>query len=272
MHAPACPRFPVEEFDITVHSPDGYSETLTVRIRDDDSGTFGWQDSAVDVVENAGLATLTLTRTGGVSGAVTVNVDAYPGTALAPGDFTKPVVPVAVNFADGQTSATVAITLINDATFEFTELWFLASIVSVSPYVVPIDGGLDVNMTVTITDDGDEGVAAAPPSPTLFLATGGRLQLSTSEPANKGGTAVTISAVEVYRVMPDTSLSLKCSAAAGSDACTVSGLTASTSYTFVTYVPHSRRPRRAIAPHYRRHLTCAHATTLAHAICVAGRR
>ncbi|HEX8204045.1 MAG TPA: Calx-beta domain-containing protein, partial [Isosphaeraceae bacterium] len=75
-------------------------------------GVIGFGASAFTVSENGGTATITLVRTGGSAGAVTVNV-ATSGGSAAPGVKYTPV-NQAVTFANGQTTATVSIRILDN--------------------------------------------------------------------------------------------------------------------------------------------------------------
>lgn len=73
-------------------------------------GTVGFTAINVTATES-GSATLNITRTNGTEGAVSVNVKTVSGSAIAGTDFNT--VDQTVNFADGQTTASVTVALIN---------------------------------------------------------------------------------------------------------------------------------------------------------------
>lgn len=73
-------------------------------------GTVGFTATTVTATES-GPATLNITRTNGSDGAVSVNVKTVSGTAVAGTDFTA--LDQTVNFAEGQTTASVTVPLIN---------------------------------------------------------------------------------------------------------------------------------------------------------------
>jgi hypothetical protein len=96
-----------------------------VSITDDDvppvpqPGTVGFNPAAYSIQENGGSVTLTLTRTGGADGAISVSVASGGGSASA-ADYTA--ITQVLNWADGDTAAkTVALTVIDDATDEADE-------------------------------------------------------------------------------------------------------------------------------------------------------
>ena len=72
---------------------------------------FAFSASSVTVKENAGNATITVVRTGGYQGAVSVNLATSGGTAVAGVNYTA--VNEVLNFAAGQTSQTVTIPVKN---------------------------------------------------------------------------------------------------------------------------------------------------------------
>ncbi|MEB3282289.1 MAG: Calx-beta domain-containing protein [Lyngbya sp.] len=98
--------------------------TSTVNIVDNDvamPGTINFSAATFSVNEDGTPITeITVTRTGGSLGAVSVNLTQTNGTATSPGDYTN--APITVNFADGDSTAQiVTIPIINDTTFEPTE-------------------------------------------------------------------------------------------------------------------------------------------------------
>jgi hypothetical protein len=72
---------------------------------------FAFSNSSVTVNENAGNATITVMRTGGYQGAVSVNVATSGGTAVAGVNYTA--VNQLLSFAPGQSSQTVTIPIKN---------------------------------------------------------------------------------------------------------------------------------------------------------------
>src|SRR5439155_6023980 len=79
-----------------------------------DAGTFAWAGNAAAVSENAGVVNLTINRTGGSAGSVTVNLIAGAGTATpgAGNDFTFPS---SVTFNPGDTTKAVPVTINDDS-------------------------------------------------------------------------------------------------------------------------------------------------------------
>jgi hypothetical protein len=84
-----------------------------------DVSRVAFQQALTEVNEEAGTVQLTLVRTLNSIGAVSVKVNSAPGTATA-ADYT-PVLNYAVDFADGQSTATVPVTITPDALAEPNE-------------------------------------------------------------------------------------------------------------------------------------------------------
>ncbi|WP_242056395.1 S-layer family protein [Nostoc sp. FACHB-152] len=100
----------------------GTQKTATLTIVDNDAlpGAIAFSAANYSVNEDGTPVTVvTLTRTGGSDGAVSVIVTPTNGTATASSDFISN--PITVNFANGETSKTVAISVINDTVYEGNE-------------------------------------------------------------------------------------------------------------------------------------------------------
>ena len=82
-------------------------------------GSFSLSFASKTVDENVVFQDVTIQRTGGNTGAVSVNFAATNGTATSPGDYTGPT--TTYNFAPGETSKNVFITVINDTLDETDE-------------------------------------------------------------------------------------------------------------------------------------------------------
>ncbi len=112
------------------------------------AGTVQFDASAYTVDENATTVTITVTRTGGTTGAVTVAYADAPGTASNPADYSN--ASGTVNFADGDAAPkTFDITINNDALDETDESFNVALSVTSGAAAV----GTPAAATVTITDD-----------------------------------------------------------------------------------------------------------------------
>jgi pimeloyl-ACP methyl ester carboxylesterase len=112
------------------------------------AGTLQFAQASYPVNENAGTVTLSVTRTGGSSGAVSVQYATANGTALAPGDYTASS--GALNWPSGDTAPKpIPVTIVNDSTAESSESFT----VTLSN---PIGGATlssPATATVTIVDD-----------------------------------------------------------------------------------------------------------------------
>ncbi|MFM6406453.1 MAG: Calx-beta domain-containing protein, partial [Microcystis sp.] len=99
----------------------GTQTTAVLTIINDDlpqRGIINLNSSNYTVNEN-GTANITLTRTNGSDGEVSVILTPSNGSAIAGEDYTN--TPITVTFANGETSKTVTIPLINDSIYEPTE-------------------------------------------------------------------------------------------------------------------------------------------------------
>ncbi|WP_281397560.1 Calx-beta domain-containing protein, partial [endosymbiont of Lamellibrachia barhami] len=128
----------------------GTQTSTTVTITDDQvrsPGTLALSTATESVAENAaGGLTLTVTRTGGADGPVSVDYATADGTANAPGDYTQAT--GTLDFLDGETSKTIPLTLTDDATWELDEDFTV-----ILSNVVDATLGTQTSTTVTITDD-----------------------------------------------------------------------------------------------------------------------
>jgi hypothetical protein len=102
---------------------------------------------SVSVDEAAGTVTFTVNRTGGSDGAVSVNFATADGTATAGQDYTANS--GTLNFADGDTSETITVSIINDTIDEPDETFT----VTLSNATGGASLGTTSVSTVTIVDD-----------------------------------------------------------------------------------------------------------------------
>jgi Ca2+-binding RTX toxin-like protein len=89
-----------------------------------DPGVISLSSNSYIVNEEAGIASITLVRSSGFDGAVSVVLTPTNGTASAPADYTSG--PITVSFADGEISKTVTIPIVRDGDFEFYETVYLS--------------------------------------------------------------------------------------------------------------------------------------------------
>ena len=154
----------------------GGTATAVLTIVDNDvapAGTLQFSAATYGVAENGGNATVTITRTGGSTGAVGVTVATSNGTATAPSDYTA--VSQTVNFAAGDTaSKTVNIPIVNDTLVEANE--------TVNVTLSNPTGGATVGspgsavLTISDNDSGSPTLTASPAT----IAAGGTVTASWS--------------------------------------------------------------------------------------------
>ncbi|MEA2236954.1 MAG: large repetitive protein [Thermoanaerobaculia bacterium] len=123
------------------------SSTSAIFVESVNPPAFNFAPAAYWQLENAGMVTLTVVRTGGnTSGAGSVSFTTTPGTAVAGVRYTTTT--TTVNFAGGETSKTVDVPLINTSAIEGIQT-FTATLSA------PVNGtlGATVNATVNIVDD-----------------------------------------------------------------------------------------------------------------------
>ena len=106
----------------------GTQNTATLTIIDNDiakPGTLQFSAANFRVSEDGTpIAAVTLTRTGGSDGSVSTTVSLTDGTATAGADYTN--TPISVTFADGETSKTITVPILDDVIAEATETIYLA--------------------------------------------------------------------------------------------------------------------------------------------------
>ncbi|WP_256872037.1 Calx-beta domain-containing protein [Nostoc sp. TCL26-01] len=116
-----------ETINLTLANPTngatlGTQKTAVLNIVDNDvlAGVIQFSNASYSINENGTpVSAVTLTRTGGSDGAVSVRVDLTNGTATAGSDYNNNS--IIVNFADGETSRTVTIPIIDDSNLESSE-------------------------------------------------------------------------------------------------------------------------------------------------------
>jgi parallel beta-helix repeat protein len=115
-----------EDFAVSLGSPIGASVgtpgSATVTIIDDPAGTAEFSVAAINTTEEAGSVTVTVTRTGGTEGPLTVNYATANGTAVTPSDYLP--ASGSVTFPAGSAAPqTFTITLIDDNVNEGAEMF-----------------------------------------------------------------------------------------------------------------------------------------------------
>jgi glucose/arabinose dehydrogenase len=99
----------------------GTKRTVSVNILDNDApaSDFSFGQSAADIKENAGQATITVRRSGNTTGAATVNYATSNGTATAGSDYTATT--GTLSFASNELSRTFNVNILNDTIGERNE-------------------------------------------------------------------------------------------------------------------------------------------------------
>jgi bacillopeptidase F len=118
-------------------------------------GSLRFDLADYNAAEEAGGITITVTRTGGSAGAVTVDYAAANGTAIAGEDFLA--VSGTLAFADGEVTKTFTVTLLDDALFEGDETvnLSLANATGGAGLVPPTNALLTINDPVDQPPDPD---------------------------------------------------------------------------------------------------------------------
>ncbi|MBC7821398.1 MAG: hypothetical protein IAG10_31305, partial [Planctomycetaceae bacterium] len=99
------------------------TKTVVTIVEDDSAIEFGTSNYSVN--ESAGYITITLVRKGSTAGSATVDLNISSGSATAGKDFVKPDSPT-VTFADGESTKTIQIQLIDDVFKEADETFYLS--------------------------------------------------------------------------------------------------------------------------------------------------
>ncbi|WYM00653.1 MAG: Calx-beta domain-containing protein [Gloeotrichia echinulata CP02] len=118
---------PNETVNLTLNNPTGGANlgtqsTAILNIIDNDAvpGVIQFSNATYSINENGTPVTaVTLTRNNGSDGNVSARINLSNGTATAPSDYNN--TPITVNFANGETSKTVTIPIVNDTQFEPNE-------------------------------------------------------------------------------------------------------------------------------------------------------
>lgn len=149
----------IEQFQLALDEPEdselGAAREATARITDDPAGAVAFRERAVRVDEGAGTATLTLLRTGGSEGTLTVRVSVVGGTAEEQVDFTLPAGST-ISFPPGVTSQALVVPLFDDDLLEPAET-FVLRLDEPSPGSTV---GAVPEVTATITDNDTLGERA----------------------------------------------------------------------------------------------------------------
>ena len=107
----------------TATDPNGNTSEFSAADPTGATGSVQFSLSSFAVIEDVGTATITVQRTGGASGALSVQYQTTDGTATAGQDYTA--ASGTLNFANGETSKTIQIPITDDATTEPNETFTL---------------------------------------------------------------------------------------------------------------------------------------------------
>ena len=134
-----------------------------------DAGTLQLSSATYSTSEGAGSVTITVTRTGGSSGAVSVDYATADNTATAPSDYAA--TSGTLNWADGDTaSKTFSVSIVDDSTLELTEA-FNVTLSNASTATL----GSTNSASVSITDNDSipiTGTVSAPAGVMAFIQPG----------------------------------------------------------------------------------------------------
>ena len=125
---------------------DTFNTTISIAANDAVQGVLQFESASISVDENAGTIFATITRTGGSDDAVSVDVAAVAGSADGT-DYT--VTAGTIAFANGETSKTVPISIVNDGDYEETEAFTLELSNAIGGAVL----GSQTSFAVSILDD-----------------------------------------------------------------------------------------------------------------------
>jgi len=135
----------------------GSQETAPLAIIDNDApaGVLQFSQATQNVNENAGSATITVTRTEGSTGAISVNYATANGTAIAGNDYTA-ISSGTLNWEDGDTEAkTFTVSITDDSDFEESETLKLTLS---NPTGGAIIGSQEITTLTIIDNDAPAGI------------------------------------------------------------------------------------------------------------------
>ena len=108
----------------TATNPNGNTSEFSAGNPAGATGSVQFTVSSLQVIEDVGMANITVLRTGGSVGTLTVDYSTSDGTALAGQDYTS--TSGTLTFAGGETSKTIQVPIADDATTESDETFILA--------------------------------------------------------------------------------------------------------------------------------------------------
>jgi hypothetical protein len=159
------------------------------------TGSLQLSASTATTVEGGGAVTLTVTRTGGSSGTVTVQYATSDGTARAGSDYAATA--GTLSFAPGQTSQTISIPILNDGSAEGLESFNL----TLSAAAGGGSLGTPSTAVVTVTDDDTAGVVVTQSGGSTAVAEGRATDSYTLALTTRPSSNVTITLVPDTQVV-----------------------------------------------------------------------
>ncbi|WP_455209566.1 Calx-beta domain-containing protein [Kaarinaea lacus] len=130
-------------------------ETITISANDRAAGSLSFAQATYTVSESDGAISFVVNRSGGTDGEITIDYVISSGSATAGTDYT--FTPGTLNFANGETSKNISVTLTDDADVETDETLVLA----LQNPLLGASIGLTASTTITIQDN-DTGVVNSP--------------------------------------------------------------------------------------------------------------
>ena len=163
----------------------GSPSTATLTIADNDvpsAGAFQFSSATYSIIEDGGMATITVTRTGGTAGPVTVDYATSNGSATAGADYTAASGTLA--WGDGDASdKTFAVTILDDAFVETNETINLALSNPTGGAVL----GTQDTAVLTITDDDAAGTLQFSSAAYTVSETGVTATITATRASGSGG-------------------------------------------------------------------------------------
>jgi solute carrier family 8 (sodium/calcium exchanger) len=133
-------------------------DSCTVQIRDDDNkpGLFRWDNERVEVLESCGKVNLTVLRTNGLAGEVSIQYETKDQTATAGKDYGA--TSGTLTFAHGQVSQSLTIEIIDDDTYEKDETFtvILSEPTGGAKFDKTTDGGAHTEVATVVILNDDE--------------------------------------------------------------------------------------------------------------------
>lgn len=151
----------------TCTGTDTVPDNCSAAISESGNAVFEWDSTTYSVNESVGTATFTINRTVDTTGAGSVDWGTYGSTASTPDDYTG-VAWTTVNFADGESSKNVSVTIIDDSEIEGTETFAIHLNNAVNGTL-----GTDYISVVTIVDDDSGTDTTAPTVSSAAISTDG---------------------------------------------------------------------------------------------------